>query len=534
MSCSRVVITVLSLSLLALPISGCEDRSGEDPGGTGGTGGQIIEDPLLETECDNGILEEGEECDSAIQGGPGTCPEACNDNNACTTDELVGAECQRRCEYTAIAGCTNGCGNGAVEVGETCDTAIAAGQAGACPASCDDGNSCTTESVAGTDCNQLCEYSPVTTCSGDTQDGCCAADCNANNDSDCSPTCGNGAVEVGETCDTAIDAAAPGACPADCDDKNSCTNDQLTGSACGASCTHNPVTACGAQADGCCPAGCNANNDGDCSPSCGNGVTESGETCDTAIAAGLPGACPTTCDDGNACTIDIFVGGTCGLSCSNSGLTTCNIVSDGCCPIGCDANTDADCSPACGNGVVEESEVCDTAITGDVEGACITSCDDGDACTLDQFVGGDCDLTCSNTKVTACNLKSDGCCPTGCDGANDPDCPSVCLNAVLELGEECDKPEFGGKTCKDYGYTAGYLICHQCKILSSKCGTCGNGVIDGNEECDGADLGGAECSRYSEGSLQCSSSCTLDYSQCYQYLVVDQIRFKRAEQSDGS
>jgi hypothetical protein len=34
--------------------------------------------------------------------------------------------------------------------------------------------------------------------------------------------------------------------------------------------------------------------------------------------------------------------------------------------------------------------------------------------------------------------------------------------------------------------------------------------------------------------LQCSSSCTLDYSQCYQYLVVDQIRFKRAEQSDGS
>ena len=38
------------------------------------------------------------------------------------------------------------CGNGAIDDGETCDTAIAAGDEGACPASCDDGKECTTDS----------------------------------------------------------------------------------------------------------------------------------------------------------------------------------------------------------------------------------------------------------------------------------------------------------------------------------------------------------------------------------------------------
>ena len=32
-------------------------------------------------------------------------------------------------------------------------------------------------------------------------DGCCAPGCNATNDSDCTPICGNGVVEAGETCD---------------------------------------------------------------------------------------------------------------------------------------------------------------------------------------------------------------------------------------------------------------------------------------------------------------------------------------------
>jgi len=499
-------------------MAGCEDRSGEDPNGQGNDPGQNVDDPLLATNCDNGILEEGEECDTAIQGGPGTCPEACNDNDACTTDELVGEDCSRRCEATQIPGCANGCGNGAVEAGETCDTLIPADEAGACPASCDDGNTCTTDSTTGTDCTLACSNVEVASCSGDTQDGCCATGCNANNDTDCSPTCGNGVVESGENCDSGILAGSPGACPESCDDKVACTIDQLTGSGCGAACSHSAVTTCATTPDGCCPAGCNALTDTDCTPTCGNGVAEPGETCDTAIAAGQPGACPTSCDDNLACTIDTFVGGTCSLSCSNAPITACSLTnSDGCCPAGCNANTDADCSPACGNGALENGEKCDTAILPDVEGSCPASCDDGEACTLDQFVGGDCDLMCSNTTIVACDAKSDGCCPTGCNGGNDPDCPSVCSNGILELGEECDKPEYGGKTCLDYGFSGGYLICLQCKIITSGCGNCGNGVVDGGEQCDGQNLGGGECPPYSEGWLKCSSSCTWDYSQCYTY-----------------
>lgn len=517
MSGSRAVIVVLFTSLVAFPISGCEDRSGEDPNGQKDPNGQNIDDPLLATDCGNGILEEGEACDTAIQGGAGACPTACNDNDACTADELVGDECSRRCEATQIPGCLNGCGNGAVEDAETCDTAIAAGQPGACPSSCEDGNSCTVDSSSGESCTQTCTYEQIASCGGETQDGCCATNCNANNDADCSPTCDNGVVESGETCDTGIAAGSAGACPTTCDDKVACTIDVLTGSGCGAACGHTSITACAAKSDGCCPAGCNANTDSDCTPTCGNGVAESGETCDTAIAAGLPGACPTTCNDDLACTIDTFVGGTCGLSCSNAAITACTQKSDGCCPAGCNANTDVDCSPECGNGAVEKDEKCDTAITGDVEGACPASCDDGDACTLDQFVGGDCDVACSNTVIDACDLKSDGCCPAGCNGANDPDCPAVCTNGVLEIGEDCDLSDFGTKTCQDFGYTGGFLVCNQCKILTYKCSSCGNGAIDSGEQCDGTNLGSGQCPPYSEGWLKCSSSCTYDYSECYTY-----------------
>jgi len=54
-----------------------------------------------------------------------------------------------------------------------------------------------------------------------------------------SPPCGNGRVDPGETCDTAIPAGAPGACPPpDCDDHVPCTKDTPSGSDCTATCLH--------------------------------------------------------------------------------------------------------------------------------------------------------------------------------------------------------------------------------------------------------------------------------------------------------
>src|SRR5262245_1565994 len=49
------------------------------------------------------------------------------------------------------------------------------------------------------------------------------------------------------------------------------------------------------------------NNDGDgcshdCKLECGDGIKQADEKCDTAIPAGMPGACPTSCNDQMACT----------------------------------------------------------------------------------------------------------------------------------------------------------------------------------------------------------------------------------------
>jgi hypothetical protein len=102
--------------------------------------------------------------------------------------------------------------------------------------------------------------------------------------------CGDGIVAGGETCDP------PSSCPTSCDDGNPCTIDSMSGSpsTCDVTCGHSAVTQC-ASGDGCCAAGCDANSDGDCAPSCGNGVVESGETCDP------PSSCPTGCTDPNPC-----------------------------------------------------------------------------------------------------------------------------------------------------------------------------------------------------------------------------------------
>ena len=46
----------------------------------------------------------------------------------------------------------------------------------------------------------------------------------------------------------------------------------------------------------------------------------------------------------------------------------------------------------------------------------------------------------------------------------------VCRDAVKDEGEECDGYDFGGKTCLDYGYSGGSLLCRiDCKIKFDSC-----------------------------------------------------------------
>jgi cysteine-rich repeat protein len=269
--------------------------------------------------------------------------EACDDGNHDADDGCSPA-------------CVVECGDGLLGANEQCDPQIAAGAPGACPTpeTCADADPCTTAIVSGSGCAVTCEFAPIT--APIEGDACCPDGANATTDGDCEPICGNGVVEAGEGCDTAI-IDGLGACPTACSDGEDCTADALVGGGtCAAACRFTDITA-PANGDRCCPAGANPQTDDDCSTTCGDGAVTGDETCDTAITSG-PLACPTSCNDGEVCTADALVNaGTCRAACTATDIPAGQV--DLCCPEGADLGDDPDCAPACGDGVITEPETCD-------------------------------------------------------------------------------------------------------------------------------------------------------------------------------
>ena len=78
--------------------------------------------------------------------------------------------------------------------------------------------------------------------------------------------------------------------------------------ACSATCVAMPITAA-ADGDGCCPPGSHRRRRfGLPASSAATAWSSNRESCDRAITAGTPGACPRSCDDGIACTVDFASG----------------------------------------------------------------------------------------------------------------------------------------------------------------------------------------------------------------------------------
>ena len=424
--------------------------------GTAGASGAAAADGGMDADmparmtggnCGDGVWNDEEECDTAIpQGTPGACRESCPLAEACKPLQLEGTGCQTHCEeypvQSAIAGdgcclegsdsnsdpdCDSRCGNGIQEAGEACD--------GNCPtdtSACPQSNGCQTPVIVGdaASCSAQCVMREVEVCMAG--DGCCgAAGCTYANDTDCSPSCGNGMVEdaLGELCE-------PGSvdrpCPTTCDDGDPCTDDITTGTAanCNVRCDHTPVTRT-TNADGCCPPGRgNANNDSDCTAACGNRVIERGEFCD--------GNCPTQaaqCEDFIPCTTNGLAPSACGMRC-NFTLILAAANGDMCCPLGANATNDNDCQPVCGNGIPEGGEACD--------GNCPTSCPrdtDNDPCTANVVTNTGCQRRCASQRLTANINGPDGCCPPNANPSTDSDCmppAAMCGNGVREAGEMCD------------------------------------------------------------------------------------------------
>lgn len=245
--------------LLVLAASGClcgDARLRElCPDGTPAVDGRCPEN-----SCGNGTLEATELCDTAVASGSGGCPTevTCRPSGECETAELVGAACQLRCARAPLD-CDPDCGDGELDPGERCDPAIESG-VGACPASCAPKGPCWRVAREGERCDVACVDERI----GDLAegDGCCPPRATHDLDSDCpaETTCGNGRLDSGEACDSAI-RAGPGACPASCPPATACATTTLEGTACDARC----VTTLAAAADGCCLGPKYGGDDADCS-----------------------------------------------------------------------------------------------------------------------------------------------------------------------------------------------------------------------------------------------------------------------------
>lgn len=92
-----------------------------------------------------------------------------------------------------------------------------------------------------------------------------------------------------------------------------------------------------------------------------------------------------------------------------------------------------------------------------------------------------------------------------------PDAAPFCGDGVRQEGEECDRLDFGSRTCVDEGYYGGQLGCRpECKVAATGCaGRCGDGVINGPEKCDDAlPLTGTCRSRgFLTGTPRCGTGC---------------------------
>ena len=253
------------------------------------------------------------------------------------------------------------------------------------------------------------------------------------------PSCGNGILDTGELCDPGI-ASGTGKCPTSCPaSTDPCVQNLLVGTGCQVHCAATPVTQF-INGDGCCPNVANAYyaNDTDCPSVCGNGQFEPSpavpaELCDIAITSGA-GACPTasTCaNTGDACIIGTVTGTMCQTTCSFTTITQIGLA-DGCCPSGGTAANDPDCSPGCGNGVLDAGELCDICIVTDL---------------------ANCPASCGSN----CTVGTTGLCPTSCTPQ------SVCFDtAPVSFGTcqaHCSQTPVAGRSCSDGNVCNGAEVC---------------------------------------------------------------------------
>jgi cysteine-rich repeat protein len=256
------------------------------------------------------------------------------------------------------------------------------------------------------------------------------------------PLCGNGAVDAGETCDGAADAACPGECGIDC----RCP----AAAVCGDDSVNQPSEECDGSDDAVCPGLCQG--DCTCAPFCGDGQTNQPSE---------------QCDDGNQTN-----GDGCDTNCTTSvcgngiqaGAEQCDGADDDACN-GSTCKPDCTCNPFCGDGVQNQpSEECDGSDPGICGGTCELDCTCAAFCGDNEREGAE---SCDGTDDTACPGECDGDCTcpkigevtlsttpgsdldTGWTGTSHNFSVQTCATITGELGG-CN-PALGDNECTFFG-----------------------------------------------------------------------------------
>jgi hypothetical protein len=204
--------------------------------------------------------------------------------------------------------------------------------------------------------------------------------------------------------------------------------------------------------------------------------------------------------------------------------------------------------PGCGNGIPDKNEICEPGMTIDcsaldydhfvpgVKSFCGPSCDwDRSNCIARDLCGNgtvDENEVCERSSRIFCTLldpahylAGTAYCSSDCSGWYTNGCVTadICGNYLQDIGEVCDTPF--SKPCVDFGdeYVSGRAFCRDdCSGWSfSKCvlaNICGNGVVENDEFCDGS---GKRCiyidEKYDEwDTAPCRSDCSSwDLSYCH-------------------
>jgi cysteine-rich repeat protein len=355
------------------------------------------------------------------------------------------------------------------------------------------------------------------------------------------PVCGDGVVAGEEECDDGqgnnSDTVAD-ACRVDCslpscgdgvaDPGNSeeCDDGGLVdGDGCASDCT---VEFCGdgqvnnAETEECDEGSNNSNTTPDAcrvlclSPSCGDGVTDTGEVCDDGNNVSQDG-CNATCAAIEDCG-DAIVQAGLGEECDDGDGSNSNTAPDAC-RLGC-------VNPTCGDGVTDpaNSEECDDGNQDDSDGCsnkCTIcgngvvsgdeTCDDGpdnsdtmpDACRANCQIPfcGDGVIDPANSEVCDDNntnpndLCTNSCQFAACgDGLLCTD-PILCATGPDNGTEDCDEGGANSDTAPD-----------ACRLDCSTA-TCGDGVVDSGESCDGEANDNCASNEACLDSCECKHLC---------------------------